>query len=779
MELIEVKILNYTILLPLQAGATVLSVSTAALNEVKSFNLKKAPQKVLYVRDDRGRVLSSSLALPLVTGTIEIVVEDYTSNDAVTPAETEKLYREWQLWTISQLKETIQFLSYQDRPTPPDKQLLMLLQEVSQCAHEEVQLSCLSVYRILLTKFPDKTVVMSAAESISKIFLTTSVGKVAVCALECFQHLSPLQLKLFDSVRCMRAMLDIDTHLVRFADMHGEIFHAFEHVLALIDDEELKSILEQSKQRYAEGGMLPSAVLLEEEKEATPRKHNLGRLQSLIQSEDAKIRLYALEKLKKLLRTAHDRPSSSGDQLSSSFNSLPKPSDSVTDLHVSFSFTSDQEVFGLLQSLLAALKACIKARPAPGKPSRERSVPAKTDSEELSMAAKLIQAGLRAPETDLPAVQLILECLQLTVLFPRDVSISTDMASSIAQIPRNRKINALTGLKLTNIQKIFIVIAKESYRLLFTLSHADENKLDPRLADISERSALFFGLAVICGMPRGWGDCALRLETITVSRSLAVQSPNYRLFMVLSYLSHIAKKVELKGKGPPMPAAEEESAAITALKDLLAGNKFAILKSLWWWSIGERSNFLIRRYALGCIAPATVFSGIASFLWKLDPIPRLLEVLTKACRTRSTHLTFLQTDKRLFRRLEQYGSDEEPDEHLSDSYSDTDYSSDEEVQEHAHPTGRKDRRRSVQGEHAFKADHKIIRLVLKTMVNLLHAPGAPFNEQNKAQLSTYLQNLEIGVDPERGTPGISLMEIASQDRIASFYCKLLLVSDDS
>jgi hypothetical protein len=35
-------------------------------------------------------------------------------------------------------------------------------------------------------------------------------------------------------------------------------------------------------------------------------------------------------------------------------------------------------------------------------------------------------------------------------------------------------------------------------------------------------------------------------------------------------------------------------------------------------------------------------------------------------------LTFLQTDKKLFKRLETYEDDYE--EHLSDSYSDTDYS---------------------------------------------------------------------------------------------------------
>ncbi len=149
-----------------------------------------------------------------------------------------------------------------------------------------------------------------------------------------------------------------------------------------------------------------------------------------------------------------------------------------------------------------------------------------------------------------------------------------------------------------------------------------------------------------------------------------------------------------------------------------------------------------------------------------------MEVLTKSCRSRKgSHSTFLQTDRNLFKHLD---DDEDSPNHLSDSYSDTNSSSGD---EHARPTTAASRKSSqnAKGDHTLKADHKMIRAVEKTMYNLLHAPNAPFTEQNRSQLASYLQQLEIGGDPERGEgSGISLADIVIQDRVASFYFNLLI-----
>lgn len=74
----------------------------------------------------------------------------------------------------------------------------------------------------------------------------------------------------------------------------------------------------------------------------------------------------------------------------------------------------------------------------------------------------------------------------------------------------------------------------------------------------------------------------------------------------------------------------------------------------------------------------------------------------------------------------------------------------------------------------LKADHKIIRLVLRAIVNLLQIPDIPFTQHNRVQLTSYLQHLEIGGDAERSIPGISLRDIVAQDRISSFYYDMLV-----
>ena len=46
MELIEIKILDASILLPLNEQSTIASVTSDALSEYSTFNLKKSPKKV-------------------------------------------------------------------------------------------------------------------------------------------------------------------------------------------------------------------------------------------------------------------------------------------------------------------------------------------------------------------------------------------------------------------------------------------------------------------------------------------------------------------------------------------------------------------------------------------------------------------------------------------------------------------------------------------------------------------------------------------------------------
>ena len=338
-------------------------------------------------------------------------------------------------------------------------------------------------------------------------------------------------------------------------------------------------------------------------------------------------------------------------------------------------------------------------------------------SVKASMAGKLIHTALQSPETDRNAVSLCMDCLYLLYQLPVSVDLpatgdvtkqtnnsstnqnssnKTDSTTSPNQagsygvrknIIKNRKINPLTVDRLTVIQQVFMITARDWYRLLFTLSHCDEvlaassgsnavvpssstaagsTSFNATLPTLAEHSALFFVQTIVHGMKQGWSACTLQLELSTLARFLFVQHPNYRLYMGLTYLVYITKQsianigtvglddddddnlmnedinmlrsrvlasfynqtqsqAQLQGQqqqGGSGNKPTKSDLANNLFIEILSHNKFMLLKSLWWWSIGERSNFLIRRLSLQCIAQATVMSDFALFLWKLEPMPK-------------------------------------------------------------------------------------------------------------------------------------------------------------
>ena len=246
MVLLEVKIRDLTLVLPCDDSSTVASVTTAALHEYHSFKFTTTPLKVQYTRDSRSRILSGTLRIVEhdVDQNLEVVVENYAASDAMLPADAEQLYREWQAWTALQLKEHIQKLSFQDIPTPPEEAALQLLREISLSPSEEVQQRCVKAFQLLLTKFPQRGLVVESADNICALFERTKYVSVAVSALEAFRGLSPLQLRVFDGARYVRAMFNVQRALLRFSPQdRGALFRAFEAVSSFLGDEELARVV--------------------------------------------------------------------------------------------------------------------------------------------------------------------------------------------------------------------------------------------------------------------------------------------------------------------------------------------------------------------------------------------------------------------------------------------------------------------------------------------------------------------------------------------------------
>ena len=72
-------------------------------------------------------------------------MEDYTHKDLTDPSESEKLYREWQLWTAAQLKDNLLALTVREAPPVPDRKTLNLISELNYVHDDAVQMAAVKL----------------------------------------------------------------------------------------------------------------------------------------------------------------------------------------------------------------------------------------------------------------------------------------------------------------------------------------------------------------------------------------------------------------------------------------------------------------------------------------------------------------------------------------------------------------------------------------------------------------------------------------------------------
>jgi hypothetical protein len=277
------------------------------------------------------------------------------------------LYRDWQTYLLAQIKENFQYLTYRETPIEPEKQTLQLVREISKVNHLPIQLLCVALYKMLLLKFTQLEIIEHSVEQLCRMFLSTNDYTLALAILQIFHELSPLQMKLFDSVRYVRLLLDVEHHLARFYSAPGlrdeerrsrqsELFGLFEKIVGLLGDRELSELFRAGQQQFAafllaapaqSAQAQQSAALVAQEElrrqqaadqfdeevavyrqkfhgprsssasssgeveaeagelQAGGKRWNLARLSSLLLSEDWRVRVFSLENLKKLLKASH------------------------------------------------------------------------------------------------------------------------------------------------------------------------------------------------------------------------------------------------------------------------------------------------------------------------------------------------------------------------------------------------------------------------------------------------------------------------------------------
>lgn len=894
MATVEVSIKSHTIVLPLKGSATVATISAAALAEYRSFHLRGNPEKVLFTRDSKGRILSGALSLPHedVLGGLEVIVEAYSQTDTagdflfttlkcisnyflVDPSEVRKLYKDWQIWASVQMKEHLRWLCFRDIPTSPDKVCLNLLEELSNVSDEKLQLSCLASYHLLLTKFPEKVVIVHAADRICQIFAGTKQPSVALASLHCFGDLSPLQLKLFDGSKYIKDLADVEKHLLRFPeDARGEIFRAFESVASLMEDEDLIQLLQRKDQEMKEQPLVtdatdtkpPDDIIAESEALAVKNiAFNIGRTLSLLNSEDPQLRTYALEKTRRALQSTHIPLHSHHRRQQSilqhkDLSSSDKNSNNSSSEMIKFRDVSEYRSF--ITTIFQCLKSSLRARQS----SRKQATAGHTT---VSMAGRLISTALALPENDRHTAMLCVECLWLLATTPLDIPGIQPLYDG----PK-KHVSPLTAAAITPAQEQLAAAAGDMHRMLFTLSHAAEAPMlsaligsEKQIEVMAEQAAFLFALVLLRRGATGWKTSALKLEPPALRACLSIKESSYRLYMGLTFLVHMAelvqdtaeqlgtdaykptnynlqkeKKARRKrneesndtttitslptnnentlGNSMPPPAQpasddsnfspEKEPSHAEQLQSLLMEDDGQLLGLLWRWGVGDEANFLLRRLALQVLAIASTLNHMAEYLWRQEPIPRLLELLTLSYRSAGRRITLLHRPVASMGYLDDNTVNEEEAVMLSDdSYAISDDDEEDsingkknsravkteqyllhraaELQQSAHNSPRHAPPIVKEGStlefrsavHHIKVDKRMVRSLLKLILNLIVAPSATkqFSGNSRRQLARYLDSLSIGPEGDGSVSkvalGIPLEHVARNDKIVAAYLFLL------
>jgi hypothetical protein len=246
-----------------------------------------------------------------------------------------------------------------------------------------------------------------------------------------------------------------------------------------------------------------------------------------------------------------------------------------------------------------------------------------------STAGRLIQTALHSSLSDEVSVLLIVDCLWQLVHFPQDIARDAHFPLGLLGQCHHTK-SRLTGAPLSNVQLVFVGAAREWYRLLLTLAHADEGSKLLRWADLAEKCAFFFILVVLHGMEDGWKEAEVSLEASAICAFLSATQPTFRSYLALSYLTSLSDACFPDDSYPQKSSGVRRSdpADSSVLQDVLMCRNFEVSAGLWRWGTGAERARRSALMALSCLSCFCAFGSFTSFMLNLDPITRCVDVIS-------------------------------------------------------------------------------------------------------------------------------------------------------
>jgi len=609
----------------------------------------------------------------------------------------------------------------------PNVEVLVLLKELIISTEEEVQINCLKALQMMQSRYPQKDLFILSVKGIAALFRSTQYSTVAIAALNCFIIAKNIvQYHTIDQK--LLTWMDIESALSRFPQDQKQLMTLFDVLkddttladngilgeddvvlsrnvsvntlpltfLASVDT--IKSNQSNSIQQERTGfQMTPMNISLYNQNSKSLQefdmrrsdkdygkvsriidvpdaafstinkqtgKMGLSRLMSLIDSEEASVRAFALDKLLKTIMSSKQLLDID-DQASiapSPQKSLSLPSIAATDgtdlaMKIEELLTSDFEVQSIARMLMQCLQKNLHSRAAsrmnsvkePSQIKKSSSVPASvslarnpSNNELIPKAERLIKAALQSSQTDLHSV-----CTSLYCIF--------------------------NLMQYSSKWRIMIIVALQDWiKLLVTLAHA-------HLEDIAEASG-HIAMAIISSS-HSWVNvgakldaAAIRLFLNNIKSSDRTPVQRIRIDMAMTYMMDIATYVDTSNTkiyNDDNTNLDVVTETLTDLENVLLFDDNYVLKSLWSWGVEEeleeiasrsRLNVKIERNiskkslalavedkddvnveSLKILSTGSVITSVSTYLNKKDAIGKLL-LLLSGCTIKAAPHDELQHD---------------------------------------------------------------------------------------------------------------------------------------
>ena len=528
---VECSILGMLLLIPFPLSVNVDGIASKAYAEFKKMNPRAPPLKVTCVKDKAGKILSEELTLEdhHLDRHFVVQVEEFSPIDLLqSPEGVTTEYRKWQLWTVHQIfdmiKASLQEKSDKDAASVAlkvddirnstdghfvqqfddvdkewapvmnkleqdvDQQWITLLDELSHSPDERVKCACLEAFNLLRLRSSSVDVVKGASLRICQMIVDEQ-GQldIILCALNCFRvnakGLLPLSSYHQKEIVLLRSSVvkDYMDILSRFPSEEDQRLIMASYKSMYIHrygmDTGIGHIMHglHPAPEHRDGSALQGqeAAHVFGASDLANAEETVARLRTLLDSKEESVWKFAVTKLHTLLneiRNPLDHTSCFDASVESKLNAL---------------FQSSQEVRYLTACLLGCLKSSIDTR-SKHKPKRGllggdgSGKGHRGKGGKAGKAKVLIDSALLSPETDIPMVKKIIDCLYLMSLpFSFDVGVTDNTES--------------TRLNAIQVSLAKACLENERWRLLLTLCSAQNLAIAGRCAFIFRTLVLVQG----------------------------------------------------------------------------------------------------------------------------------------------------------------------------------------------------------------------------------------------------------------------------------------------